>query len=99
MLFMITKTRPPETCPEGSDRANSHIEIDGQGIALKGCWEASDHHALWYLVEADDYQAIHHFLEPWMKGGTTTVMPVDELFFRRPIRSRRRVYAFNPPLC
>ena len=76
---MITQTHRPETCPKGTGRANTHI--DGQDIALKGCWEASTHHALWYLVEADDYQAVHQLLEPGMKGGTSTVEPVEELFF------------------
>ena len=80
MLFMITQTHRPETCPKATGRANTHIDIDGQDIALKGCWEASTHHALWYLVESDDYQAVHHLLEPGMKGGTTTVEPVEELF-------------------
>ena len=97
MLFMITQTHPPETCPKGSGCANTHIEIDGQAIALKGCWEASTHHALWYLVEANDYQAIHHFLEPGMNGGTTTVEPVDEVVFRRPVKFRRRRTKFSPP--
>ena len=58
MLFTITQTHPPETCPKGSGRANTHIDIDVQGIALKGCWEASTHHALWYLVEVDDYRSL-----------------------------------------
>ena len=73
MLFMITQTHRPETCPKGSGRATTHIDndididIDGPNIAMKGCWEASTHHALWYLVEAENYQAVHHLLEPGIK--------------------------------
>ena len=97
MLFMVNQAHPPETCPKVSGHANTHIDIDGQDIALKGCWEASTHHALWYLVEADDYQAVHHLLEPGMKGATTTVEPVEELFFRGPVKLRRRRSKFSPP--
>lgn len=55
---MITQTHPTETCPKGSGRANTHIGIHGQDIALKGCWEASTDHTLWYLVEADHYRSL-----------------------------------------
>lgn len=58
MLFMITQTHNPESCPKDSGGADSLVDLNANGIALKGRWGAWAHHNIWYLVEGDDVQAI-----------------------------------------
>ena len=97
MLFMVNQAHPPETCPKVSGHANTHIDIDGQDIALKGCWEASTHHTLWYLVEAEDTWAVHRFIGQGRERCATTVEPVKEVPLWKPTKTKRRLYVFNPP--
>ncbi len=78
MLFMITQTHVPETCPIDSGGAETLIEKGAQGVKVKGRWGAWSQHKIWYLVEADDVQAIQRFLDPGMKLATSTVEPVGE---------------------
>ncbi|MEE9249314.1 MAG: DUF3303 family protein [Dehalococcoidia bacterium] len=76
MLFMITQTHGPETCPIDEGGAKVLIDKDAQGVTLKGRWGAWSRHTIWYLVEADNLEAIQHFLDPGMKRSTCTVEPV-----------------------
>ncbi len=83
MLFMITQTHTPETCPIDSGGSETLIEKNAQGIKVKGRWGAWSHHKIWYLVEADELQAIQRFLDPGMKRATSTVEPVGEAPLQR----------------
>ena len=78
MLFMITQTHAPETCPKDSGGADTLVDMGAQGVTLKGRWGAWTHHNIWYLVEADEQEAITRFLDPGMKMCTCTVVPVGE---------------------
>ncbi len=78
MLFMITQTHTPETCPKGEGGADSLINKNTEGVTVKGRWGAWTHHIIWYLVEADNLTAITNFLDPGMKRCTCTVEPVGE---------------------
>ena len=51
------------------DYDGSHLEIVSWNV---------DEESEWYLVEADDVQAIQRFLDPGMKLATSTVEPVGE---------------------
>jgi hypothetical protein len=78
MLFMITQVHTPETCPKDVGGADTLIDNNAQGVTLKGRWGAWTHHTIWYLLEADDQEAITRFLDPGMKRCTCTVEPVGE---------------------
>ena len=75
---MITQTHAPETCPIDSGGPESLIDKTAQRIKVKGRWGEWSHHKIWYLVEADDLQAIQRFLDPGMKRSTSMVEPVGE---------------------
>lgn len=83
MLFMITQTHSPESCPKDSGGADTLVDMGAQGVTLKGRWGAWTHHTIWYMIEADDAQAITHFLDPGMKGCTCRVEPVGEAPIQR----------------
>ena len=58
--------------------ADTLIDMDADGVTLKGRWGAWINHKVWYLVEADDSGAITRFLDPGMKHCTAIVEPVGE---------------------
>ncbi len=76
MLFMITQTHTPETCPIDAGGADALIDKNAQEVSVKGRWGAWSHHIIWYLVEADSLGAVQRFLDPGMKLCTCTVVPV-----------------------
>ncbi len=78
MLFMITQTHTPETCPIDAGGADTLIDKDAKDVSVKGRWGAWSHHIIWYLVEADSLNAVQRFLDPGMKRCTCTVAPVTE---------------------
>ncbi len=78
MLFMITQVHTPETCPIDAGGSDALIDKNAQGVTVKGRWGAWSHHIIWYLVEANNLEAIQGFLAPGMKRCTSTVEPVGE---------------------
>ena len=83
MLFMITQVHTPEACPKDEGGSDVLIDKNAQGVTLKGRWGAWAHHTIWYLVEADNLEAIQRFLDPGMKRSTCTVEPVGEASIQR----------------
>jgi hypothetical protein len=78
MLFMITQVHTPDNCAREEGGAEILFDRNAEGVALKGRWGAWAHHTIWYLVEADDLDAIQRFVGPGMKRCTCTVAPVSE---------------------
>lgn len=78
MLFMITQEHGPESCPRDEGGSDVLINKNAKGITLKGRWGAWTHHKIWYLIEADNFDAIQSFLEPGMKRCTCMIEPVGE---------------------
>ena len=78
MLFMITQVHTPETCPKDEGGADVLIDRNAQGVTVKGRWGAWSDHTVWYVVEADSFDAIQRFLDPGMTRSTCTVQPVGE---------------------
>ena len=83
MLFMITQTHTPDTCPKSSGGAESLFNKSAVGVELKGRWGAWAHHKIFYLVEAGDADAITRFLDPGMEQCTCLIEPVGEAPIRR----------------
>ena len=78
MLFMITQTHTPESCPMGAGGADALINKSAAGVKVKGRRGAWTHHTIWYLVDARSTDALQEFLEPGMKRCTCAVVPVAE---------------------
>lgn len=79
MLFHITQVHTPETCPKGEGGSESLFDPTVPGIRLIGRYGANAQHTLFFIVEADDVDAIHRFLFPSFKRCTSTITPVSEV--------------------
>ena len=64
MLFHITQVHTPETCPRDEGRSNSLYNSNVPGLELIGRYGANAQHTLFFIVEADDVNAIQKFLWP-----------------------------------
>lgn len=78
MLFHITQVHRPDACPRDEGGSNSLYDATVEGIRLIGRYGANAQHTLFYIVEADDIDAIHRFLWPGFLRCTSTITPVSE---------------------
>ena len=78
MLFHITQVHGPELCPRDEGGSNSLYDDTVDGVKLVGRYGANAQHTLFYVVEADDANAIHKFLWPGFRICTSTITPVSE---------------------
>ncbi len=79
MLFHITQVHTPEACPRDEGGSNSLFNSDVTGLKLIGRYGANAQHTLFFIVEADDVNAIHKFLWPGFTKCTSTITPVSEV--------------------
>jgi hypothetical protein len=78
MLFHITQTHTPETCPKDDGGSKILYDQNVKGTKLKAMYGAFSEHVIYYIVEADSLDAINKFLDPGWKRCTCTVRPVSE---------------------
>ena len=78
MLFHITQTHTPETCPKEEGGPQILRDPTADGVKVLGSYSAFAEHVTYYIVEADDLAAIHQFLFPGFKRCTCTITPVSE---------------------
>ncbi len=78
MLFLITQTHTPELCPkdEGGSKILYNPKVDG--AKLLAMYGAFSQHVVYYIVEADNLQEIHKFLDPGWTRCTCTITPVSK---------------------
>lgn len=79
MLFHITQRHTPETCPVDEGGSSSLFDANAPGIKLLGRYGANSEHVLFFIVEADDWQALQRFLLPGFRRCTATITPVSEI--------------------
>lgn len=79
MLFHITQRHTPETCPVDEGGSNSLFDANVEGVKLIGRYGANSEHVLFFIVEADDWNALQRFLLPGFKRCTATITPVAEI--------------------
>jgi hypothetical protein len=84
MLFHITQVHTPENCPIGAGGSNSLFDVSVEGVTLIGRYGANSQHTLFFIVEADDWQALQKFLEPGFTTTTATITPVSEVPLQNP---------------
>ena len=82
MLFLITQTHTPETCPtDAGGREVLHEKPENvPGLKIVAGYGAYTEHTLYYVVEADDYDTVEKFLEPGFKQCKATITPVSRFF-------------------
>ena len=78
MLFHITQTHTPETCPKDEGGSSILINPKAKGIKLRATYGAFTEHVIYYVVEADSMKSVHEFLMPGLKRCTCSVTPVVE---------------------
>lgn len=82
MLFLITQTHSPENCPiDAGGREALHDKSENlEGLKVVAGYGAYTEHVLYYVVEADDYDAVEKFLTPGFKRCKATITPVSQFF-------------------
>jgi hypothetical protein len=79
VLFHITQVHTPDLCPLGEGGSNSLLDPTVPEVKLLGRYGANAQHTMFFVVEADDVNAIHKFLAPGFKRCTSTITPVSEV--------------------
>jgi hypothetical protein len=79
MLFHITQRHTPETCPVDEGGSASLFNPNVEGVKLIGRYGANSEHVFFFIVEADDWNALQRFLLPGFRRATATITPVSEL--------------------
>lgn len=78
MIFHITQTHTPESCPKDAGGSKALYDPNVEGVKLQAMYGAFSEHVIYYIVEADSVGAIHNFLDPGWMRCTCTVTPVSE---------------------
>ena len=82
MLFLITQTHTPETCPidAGGREVLYEKPENVPGLKIVAAYGAYTEHILYYIVKADDYDTVERFLTPGFKRCTAMITPVSQFF-------------------
>lgn len=78
MLFHITQTHDPESCPKDEGGSQSLYDAEVDGLTLKAMYGAFAEHTIYYVVEADDISAVNKFLMPGFKRCDSKITAVSE---------------------
>ena len=78
MIFHITQTHTPESCPKDAGGSKALYDPNVEGVKIQAIYGAFSEHVIYYIVEADSLGAIHKFLDPGWMRCTCTVTPVSE---------------------
>jgi hypothetical protein len=79
MLFHITQRHTPETCPVNEGGSGKLFDPNVEGVKLIGRYGAYSEHVLFYIVEADNYDALQRFLLPAFTRATATITPISQV--------------------
>lgn len=78
MLFMITQTHTPESCPKDEGGSKTLYNPDAEGIEVKAIYGAYAEHIIYYLVEAESLSAVNQFLFPGFKRCSCKITAVAD---------------------
>ncbi len=78
MLFHVTQIHTPENCPKDVGGSKTLYDPNVQGVKLQAMYGAFSQHVIYYIVEADNIEALHKFLDPSWKRCTATITPVTQ---------------------
>ena len=78
MLFHVEQTHTPENCPIGQGGSQSLVDRKATGVKIVGSYGAFTEHVIYYILEADNIDAINAFLKPGMKKCVAKITPVSD---------------------
>ena len=78
MLFHITQTHDPESCPKDEGGSQSLYDAGVEGLTLKAMYGAFAEHTIYYVVEADSLGPVNRFLMPGFKRCASKITAVSE---------------------
>lgn len=78
MLFHVTQTHAPESCPIGQGGSNVLTNADAEGVTLRAMYGAFSEHVIYYIVETDSVASLHNFLVPGFERCTSAITPVSD---------------------
>ena len=76
MLFHITQTHNPESCPKNDGGSKILYNADVAGLKLVALYGAYSEHEIYFIVEADSMEAVNKFLDPGLTRCTSIITPV-----------------------
>ena len=68
MLFHVTQTHTPETCPKDEGGSKTLFNAGAEGVTLRAMYGAFSEHVIYYVLEADSLAAIQKFLLPALES-------------------------------
>lgn len=80
MMFLITQAHAPEACPiDAGGREALHEKPENvPGLRIVAGYGAYTEHTLFWVVEADGYEAVEKFLTPGFKRCRAIITPVRQ---------------------
>jgi hypothetical protein len=78
MLFHITQSHTPETCPKDEGGSKTLYNPKAKGAKLVAMYGAFSEHVIFYIVEAETLSAVNQFLYPGFKRCTCEITPIAE---------------------
>lgn len=87
MYFLITQRHTEETCsrPAPVIRALARQNWPMEGVRVHGVYAASHIHTWYYLIEADNYEAIWQGFSPFRELTQTEIIPVHNVSPGQPL--------------
>jgi hypothetical protein len=79
MLFHITQLHAAELCPKDEGGSKSLYDPKAEGVKLLAMYGAFAEHVIYYVVEANDVEAVDDFLFPGFKRCTSKITPVSQV--------------------
>lgn len=78
MLFHITQTHAPESCPRDEGGSDSLFDPNVEGLTLQAMYGAYAEHTIFFVVEAESVAAVNQFLMPGFTRCDSTITVVKE---------------------
>ena len=78
MLLHITQIHTPERCPADEGGLKMLYDPSVEGVKLRAVYGALSEHVIYYIVEADNLEAVYKFLDPGWTRCTSKITLVSE---------------------
>ena len=78
MLFHITQTHPADLCPKDEGGSKTLYNPKAEGVKFLAMYGAFPEHVIYYIVEAETFEAVEAFLYPGSQRCTSKITPVSQ---------------------
>ena len=78
MLFHVRQSHEPHDCPYGKGGSTSLFDGQSKDVRIVGYWLAFPEHTTFLVVETDDIEHLHAFLQPGAGVTTCEITPVSD---------------------